>query len=334
MQQMDTLDEMVSVIVPVYNVEAYLPRCVESILEQTYDRVEIILVDDGSLDRSGAICEDYEKRDPRIKVIHKRNGGLSDARNAGIEISTGSYLMFVDSDDWIREDCVALLVAAMQYGQTQISACAYLKTKEYKCDAVGNGINIPDGIEIWPIEEAYRHLFLNRGIDHSAWAKMFRRVLFEELRFPFGKMYEDQFVTYKLFHMAQKVSYIGEKLYYYFDRPGSIQNESFTERKMDELEAALECEKFIEANYPQLREEVTCRLLSSCFHMLFAIDDQGKWEKEIRLLTHLIRKNRRKMVLGKHVNRKVRLGCLCSYFGFRTAQVIYLKSGVRGKINI
>lgn len=113
------MEELVSVIIPVYNVEPYLRRCIDSVINQTYTTLEIILVDDGSLDKSGAICEDYANADSRIKVIHKLNGGLSDARNAGIDIASGTYLMFVDSDDWIRKDCVALLVAAIQCGKNK-----------------------------------------------------------------------------------------------------------------------------------------------------------------------------------------------------------------------
>lgn len=330
------MEELVSVIIPVYNVEPFLRRCVDSVINQTYAEIEIILVDDGSSDKSGTICEEYADVDTRIRVVHKENGGLSNARNVGIDISVGKYIMFVDSDDWIRKDCVEILLAALQYGKTQISACAYLKTDEYRNDNVDSakGVDIHDTAEIWTLDDAYRHLFLNQGIDHSACAKLYKRSLFQEIRFPPGKLYEDQFVTYKLFHIAKGVAYIGQELYFYFDRPGSIQNESFTVRKMDELEAAVECVKFIDEQYPYLYEEVICRLLSSCFHMIFAIDDKRKWNEELKTLKNIIKQNRKKMVFGKNVNKKVRLGCLCSYLGFGVTRQIYLKSGVRGKINI
>lgn len=327
------MDELVSVIIPVYNVENFLKRCVDSVIDQTYAVMEIILVDDGSSDKSGEICEDYANKDHRIKVVHKKNGGLSDARNAGITVSSGEYIMFVDSDDWIRKDCVKRLLSALQYGKTQISACAYIKTDEYKNDSIDE-VDKHDSVDIWTLDDAYRHLFLNQGIDNSAWAKLYKRSLFQEIRFPPGKLYEDQFVTYKLFHIAKGVAYIGQELYFYFDRPGSIQNEPFTARKMDELEAAMECVKFIDEQYPYLHEEVICRLLSSCFHMLFAIDDKKKWNEEYKTLKNIVKKNRIKMVFGKNVNKKVRLGCLCSYLGFGVTRQIYLKSGVRGKINI
>lgn len=327
------MEEIVSVILPVYNVEQYLKRCIDSVIDQTYRNLEIILVDDGSKDNSGKICDDYASVDSRIKVIHKSNGGLSDARNVGIDVSTGKYIMFVDSDDWIRKDCVELLFKALRYGKTQISACTYLKTANYMRGTAFHG-GIEENIEIWTIDSAYRHLFFNQEIDHSACAKLYERSLFQDIRFPVGKLYEDQFVTYKLFHIAKGVTYIKQILYYYFDRPGSIQNELFTIRKMDELEAAQECVKFIDEMYPHLHEEVICRLVSSCFHMLFAINERKEWENQVKLLEKIIRENRIRMVTGRNINRKVRIGCLCSYLGFGVTKLIYLKSGVRGKINV
>ena len=121
-------EELISVIVPVYNVKKYINRCVDSIIHQSYKNLEIILVDDGSTDGSGFLCDNYKQVDSRIKVIHKENGGLSDARNAGLEIAVGKYVTFVDSDDWIRKDYAKLLLEAAQYGNTKISACAYIKT--------------------------------------------------------------------------------------------------------------------------------------------------------------------------------------------------------------
>ena len=335
MQQTNLLGEKVSVIVPVYNVEAYLPRCVESILGQTYRFLEIILVDDGSTDRSGPLCDRYEEADSRVKTVHKSNGGLSDARNVGIEIATGRYLTFVDSDDWIRDDYVEMLVKALQYGKTQISACAYRMTDKFEEEYENRrNLSLPRQTEVWLVLEAYRHLFLNRQINCSACAKLYERTIFEDIRFPLGKLYEDQFIAYKTFHKSQGVTYIDQEMYFYFNRAGSIQNESFTIRKMDELEANIECVAFIKDRYPQLCEAATCKLVSSCFHILFAIHDQKMWKREVGQLEKIIRDNRKKMLFGKDVNKKVRLGCLCSYLGFGFTEWVYRKSGIQGKINL
>lgn len=329
-------EQLVSVIVPVYNVEEYLKRCVTSVCDQTYRNLEIILIDDGSTDNSGKICDESGRRDFRIKVIHKKNGGLADARNAGLDIATGEYVTFVDSDDWIRTDYVETLVRTLQYGKTRISACAYRRTDDRVDEQIKEirDIDYPAQVDVWPVFESYQHLFLAQQIDCSAWAKLYERALFREIRFPIGKLYEDQFITYKLFHYAQGVSYIDQEMYFYFNRRESIQNEAFTIRKMDELEANLECVAFIKEQYPQLLEMAVCRLVSSCFHMLFAIRNREEWTKEAEQLEQIIRQNRKNMVIGKNINKKVRLGCLCSYAGFKLTRWIYLRSGVQGKINI
>lgn len=327
-------NKLVSIIVPIYNVEKYLKRCIDSILHQTYRNLEIILVDDGSTDHSGEICDGYAEQDCRIRVVHKKNGGLSDARNSGLDIAYGEYISFVDSDDWIRDDYINVLVEALEYGKTKISACSYRKVNELEKSREASADLISENLEIWTISEAYQHLFLNKQIDCSAWAKLYEHTLFSDIRFPLGKLYEDQFTTYKLFHSSQGVTYVDQEMYYYFDRAESIQNEQFTIRKMDELEANLECVAFIDEKYPNLHEEVLCKLVSSCFHMLFAINNKTEWRDQVVRLEKIIKENRRKMIRGRNINRKVRLGCLCSYFGFGVTKWIYLKSGVRGKINL
>ena len=234
------IDKLISIIIPVYNVEMYLERCIESVVNQTYRNLQIILVDDGSTDTSGILCDNYADGDKRIRVIHKDNGGLSDARNAGIDVATGKYIMFVDSDDWIRKDCVEILAKAIQYSKKKISVCEYLRTNKWEISEVSKEIDVVDLVEEWTIEEAYRHLFLCKKIDNSVCAKLYERSLFQEIRFPVGKLYEDQFTTYKLFHSAQVITFVEQDMYFYYNRQGSIQNENFSLRKMDELDAAKE----------------------------------------------------------------------------------------------
>lgn len=328
------IDKLISIIIPVYNVEMYLERCIESVVNQTYRNLQIILVDDGSTDTSGRLCDSYADGDNRIKVIHKDNGGLSDARNAGIDVATGNYIMFVDSDDWIREDCVEILAKALQYSKKKISVCKYQKTNKWKISEVRREIDVVDYVEEWTIEEAYRHLFLCQKIDNSVCAKLYEHSLFQEIRFPVGKLYEDQFTTYKLFHIAQGITFVEQEMYFYYNRQGSIQNENFSLRKMDELDAAKECVDFIRNYYPHLLEEAYCRLVSSCFHILFSINDKKRWEQQVNRLQQIIMKYRIRMIFGKNINKKVRLGCLCTCLGFCVTQWIYRKTGVKGKINI
>lgn len=182
------MERLISIIVPVYNVEMYLKRCIETVIKQTYKNLQIILVDDGSNDTSGMICDAYANIDNRIQVIHKINGGLSDARNVGIDVATGDYLMFVDSDDWLREDCVEVLAQVLQVSTKKISACAYLKIREGEANKKKRKQGTGDYVEEWTIEETYKHLFLYQKIDNSACAKLYEKSLFREIRFPVGKL--------------------------------------------------------------------------------------------------------------------------------------------------
>lgn len=220
-------DAKISVIVPVYKVEQVLARCIDSILHQTFRNLEIILVDDGSPDKCGSICDQYQKRDGRIKVIHKCNGGLSDARNAGIEIATGAYIGFVDSDDYIHPRMYELLYGAIKQSGADIAACqrklVYSSLTEFEA--------IPDHVDetICDRENALIDLLTgNNYFYHAAWEKLYRRQCFETIRFPVGELYEDQAVMYRVFDQVNKVAYVDAKLYYWYMRDGSITHQKLT----------------------------------------------------------------------------------------------------------
>lgn len=209
--------ELVSVIVPIYNVEAYLRRCVKSIRNQTYSNMEIILVDDGSPDQCGKICEEYAEKDPRVKVLHKKNGGLSDARNAGLEVAKGKYVLFTDSDDTIKEELVEKCVKSAESTGSDIVIFDFTR--------VENGVEEVTSMEIeqggtYSLQTEPRLLFGSP----SAVNKLFKRELFIKtgIRFPVGKYYEDLGTIPKLLLLADKIDYIKESFYYYMIRPGSI----------------------------------------------------------------------------------------------------------------
>ncbi len=234
-------DKKISVIVPVYNVEKYLKRCVDSILSQKYKNLEIILVDDGSKDQSGRICDEYLEKDNRIKVIHKVNGGLSDARNAGIDIATGDYLAFVDSDDFIASDMYTFLINSINKTRAKIAIC----NKKY--------FYANEKITLKPINyvtetvmssyEALKKLNQLDQIDVSMCDKLFEKTLF-------GKKSEDSFVCYKLFYMAKELIYMPETFYFYFQRSGSITDGVNFNR--DVLDAAQQQIAFFNEKYPSL----------------------------------------------------------------------------------
>ena len=250
------MEKLVSVIVAVYNIEEYLPRCVDSILAQTYRNLEIILVDDGSKDQSGNICDSYAEKDRRIKVIHKKNGGLSDARNAGMNAATGEYIGFVDGDDWIEPDMYRAMYFACEKEKAQAAVCRYKQiTKSGIIDgSAGNSVSLSrdEALEIYVCGDE-RYL-----IYKSVWSKLFARDLVEDMRFPVGKNSEDIMFTTRAFCRMERLVYLDEAYYnYVLDREGSIMNEKAGERRLkDEIPFWQEqIAYFREAGMPDLSDK-------------------------------------------------------------------------------
>lgn len=233
------MEKLISIIVPIYNVECYLKRCVESIQNQTYKNLEIILVDDGSPDRCGEICDAYAKEDMRIRVLHKENGGLSDARNAGIQVANGEYIGFVDSDDYINTHMYECLLQSITNTSADVAICGlrYVKDAD-SCDV--NQIQYTDEIreETLSGREVQDKYFdkIERVTFTVAWNKLYKRELFETIRYPKGKLHEDEFTTYKLLYQAKRIAVINEIGYYYVIREGSIMGR-FNAKRYDLLEA-------------------------------------------------------------------------------------------------
>lgn len=225
----------ISIIVPVYKVEAYIKKCIESVMLQTYSNLEIILVDDGSPDRCGEICEEYAAKDQRIMVIHRENGGLSAARNSGLEVATGDFVLFVDSDDYIHPDMVKKLYNTACEKKADIVVCDYIKVME------NEEIEIPEvPKEIIEITEnnCLEYMLGETKITFTvAWNKLYKRALFENICFPERKLHEDEFVTYKLLHKAKKIIYLKEILYYYVQRTSSIMGEGINLKTLHRLDA-------------------------------------------------------------------------------------------------
>lgn len=236
--------ESISVIIPVYNVEEYIERCLTSVLNQTYSTIEVILVDDGSTDNSGSICDRYAKQDQRIKVIHKKNGGLSDARNSGLKIAKGKYVCFVDSDDVMAPNCIELLYNLCVKNDAEISMGQYQIFCEKITFVDGNKQNeeVLNGCEIlW-------RLFGKDYVTYVvAWGKLYLRQLFEDVEFPYGKINEDEATTYKLFNKAKRVAVSEANVYGYYMRQGSITKSVFTHKKLDFLAIAKERYLFFES---------------------------------------------------------------------------------------
>ena len=243
----NTNNPLLSIVVPVYKVEPYLEKCVNSILAQTYSNLEIILIDDGSPDNCGKICDDFTQKDSRVFVIHKSNGGLSSARNAGIEIAHGEYIGFVDSDDTIEPDMYEKLHHAIQRDKTDLAVCAvnyvYEDGKILKKPGLGK-----DAIFHFP--QAMVEMNLHRLFDMATWSKLYHRNLFDGLRFPVGKLSEDYYVMFRILDRAQKISYVDATCYNYLQRKNSVTRSNKINH--DHEYAALEQMEYLEEKYPEL----------------------------------------------------------------------------------
>ena len=243
------MKELITIIVPIYKVEEYIDKCINSILNQTYKNLEIILVDDGSPDRCGSICDEYAKKDNRIVVIHKENGGLSDARNAGIEKAHGKYISFIDSDDFVTADYIEYMYRMLKKENVKLAVCGiqvvWKKTK-MKQD---NKLNCYK----YTAEEAFNNLLWSKGIEISAYGKLYDRELWEKNKFPKGKVYEDTYVMYKIFEEAKNLVYGEKKSYFYIARKGSISKQKgFNKNEEDYILHTKIMLDYIEKKYPNL----------------------------------------------------------------------------------
>ena len=241
--------ELISVIVPVYKVEDCLDKCVQSIVSQTYPVLEIILVDDGSPDRCGELCDQWAKKDSRIRVIHKENGGLSDARNAGMQIATGSLISFIDSDDWIDPDFLQTLLSAMQREQAQVAECAVELVNEN-----GEVLRCRKAAEVSCVDklEALHRLILEEGLYQTVWNKLYRREVLEGLFFEKGKYHEDDFWTYRVLDRIQRLAVVDRPMYHYLQRGNSIMGLGYSLKRLDGLDARMGRMEYL-SKYSQLR---------------------------------------------------------------------------------
>lgn len=238
----------ISVIIPVYKVEKYLKKCINSVLDQEYKNIEIILVDDGSPDNCGNICDKYAQMDTRIKVIHKENGGLSSARNAGLDVATGEYIGFVDSDDYIEPSMYSgMLEIAIKYNSPLV-VCGVTYVYENGTTAVRSK---PSGIVELNFQDAIIEMNTYRLFDMAAWSKLYRADLFKDIRFPVGKLSEDLYVMYKIFELAEKVVYVPNRYYNYVQRQNSI---SHNIRINHDFEYAAKAQmEYLEEKYPEMK---------------------------------------------------------------------------------
>lgn len=315
---------LISVIVPCYNVEQYLPKCINSILNQTYKNLEVWLVDDGSPDRCGEICDEYAKKDDRIKVIHKKNGGLADARNVALDVLAGEYVVCVDSDDYISPTHIEGLYHLIEKYGADVSinnSCNFLEgTIPHPAKKVEKDIVFETGLK------AVEAMFYQEMFDTCAWGKMYKADLFDGIRYPKGLLFEDLPTTYRLLLKANKVAFNDEQSYFYLLRSNSIEGAAFSPHKLD---SGLQLMALMDKDRDKLQpiiKSYNCRIVSFVFHLLLQMPDgyarRNDFERRIKTI-------RLSVLMDNRARKKARLACLLSFIGFKVVQKIFNKVKTR-----
>ncbi len=292
------MNDLISVIVPVYNVKEYIERCIKSILRQSYQNIEIIIVNDGSTDGSGELCDKIALTDKHIRVVHKKNGGSSSARNCGLKYAQGEYIGFVDSDDYISENMYELLIGHMA-ADVDIVCCGR------KCLNRGNGKKYYNaycmrGIHKFSRIEAIKLLF-GEKISFSVCTKLFRKDLFKDIRFPLGRVCEDLPTVYRLFSQSRNIVHIGgEPQYYNYYRQSSVSNKPFYMRRIDCVLFSRDILLDVQNNYPELKERAEAMYIMNIIGTITDIKNTKKRMEYKRIEKRLKRLLRRMTFAGLH----------------------------------
>lgn len=275
----------ISVIVPVYNVEKYLAECLESIVNQTYKNLEIILVNDGSTDSCAQVCNEYALKDHRIKVINQKNGGLSAARNTGLQIVTGDFISFIDSDDLIAADFYQKLLQISIENKADIVECDFSKF-ETPAEIERTVMPFRESFELFKTEKALE-LLMREYLKQVVWNKIYRKEIIQDFQFPVGKINEDEYWTYKVLGNSKKIAKIPDVLYFYRQQGSSIMGREYSVKRLDGLNALEERIKYMKINYPNL-ENLAIKIFSfgSIWHYQQInkkpqIDPKGIFRKKI-----------------------------------------------------
>lgn len=315
-------EALVSVIVPIYKVEKELDRCVQSILNQTYKNLEIILVDDGSPDSCPTMCDEYAKKDKRIVVIHKENGGLSDARNAGLDIARGEYLAFIDSDDWVAVNFIEHLVINLETTKSDISICGYTLVNE---EGKLRHYSTEKEIEVFEHNEALHELFAQQKFGCMICLKLYRHDLFETVRFPKDRLYEDIAVSLPLFDKSKKCVLSNSELYYYFQRDSSIVNSKFSSKKLDMLEYVRKMNDYSHQHEHRYDEETEGFYLKACLmNILQAYKNDGSEEAHDAaiFLKKELRKHQKHIWGNQYIERRRQVVMYAILLNFPTGLLI------------
>lgn len=299
-------NSLISVIIPAYNVKDYLDRCMDTVLKQTYKNIEIFLVDDGSTDDTGKLCDKYAEKDSRVKVIHKKNGGVSRARNAALDMITGEYICFVDSDDYTSLEMFEKLISAVKENDCDIAICGKYIEDDGQISIEGPKV---DQMLIFDNDGAIDRLIEDKIINNYPWDKIYKKYLFDNIRFPEGRNYEDVAIMHKVFYKAKKICRIPECLYYYQKRSGSISDHLTDKRKwyrncLDMLTAKIERYMFLRK---RKKEILTQKCMASIIPTIYeairlghAFSDNEKYKQYMCFL----KKHKKEIKTNPYVKNK------------------------------
>lgn len=315
------MEPLISVIIPAYNVEKYLERCLNSVIRQTYRNIEILLIDDGSTDQTGAICDRYADLDGRITVMHKDNSGQADCRNIAFQASSGEMICYVDSDDLIAEDYLEYLYQLlMKYGG-DISMCGYRKFSDKRAIRT-EGIDAGSHVQSMSGEEALESLLYQREVMTSPWAKLFHKKILEGILFPVGRLYEDLGMVYKTLVRAQKVIYGSAQKYYYYQRQGSTMQKRFEPRKMDRVYFAGDIRSAAVISFPGLVQAADCRFFVANFQTLKEIPMSGGFPNEYKEICKNIKLYRKRVLYDRKAKKSARILACLSYLPMRVFHLV------------
>ena len=302
---------LISVIVPVYNVEKYLCKCLDSIISQSYKNLEIILVDDGAQDNSGKICDEYAQKDSRITVLHTENGGLSAARNKGLDIITGEYVAFVDSDDYIACNMIEKLFETLTANNADISICNPIHVfddQKAKFDTADK-----ESVVYSPVE-AIKEMWYQTSFLPSAWAKLFKADIFKDIRYTEGIIFEDIDIMHEVFIKADKIAYLPQGLYAYIHRENSITTQKFSEKDFYILDICDKIMKFAEKQGQGLEKSALAYGVTGNMRVYLSAPKEEKYRDIITQAESYITKNGKVVLKDSRLRKKARLGLRLYYF--------------------
>lgn len=320
----------ISVIVPAYNVENYIDKCISSLLKQTFSNYEIILVDDGSTDRTGAICDRIGNENSIVHVYHKTNGGLSDARNFGIEHANGRFITFIDSDDYVSNSYLKTMYDMITNGnEIDIAMVSTQEILEEDCPEIKEADTI-----VVSTDEAIKRMLLRQGFQHCGVGKLYQRSLWKTFRFPIGRLYEDYLTTYYVFSKAKKIALKDNKSYYYIQRAGSIMHYTCSERTITLLDVADEVTSFIIKRWPKLKSYAVDLQVASYMKCMQSILKSG-FDCFLDTQKRIIKKNKTEFIkyLFSGIKFKEKVKIVSLLFGRHIFMFIYNKKDGSKKIS-